>query len=57
MIRKYILEPKLSMFESTSISVAVGAITPGAFTLWNCGAALTVLVVMSLVVAGMEKRK
>ncbi len=54
MIRDYILKNTLSRFESFGISVAVGVLTPGAFTAWNLGVAVTILVVMALVVAGME---
>jgi hypothetical protein len=57
MIRKYILTKKFSRFEALGISLAVGVVTPGALTLWNLGVALTILVVMALVVAGMEARK
>jgi len=57
MIREYILTKIFSRFEAFGISLAVGVVTPGAFTLWNLGVALTVLVVMALVVAGMEARK
>ncbi len=54
MIRNYILAKTLSRFEAFGISVAVGAYTPGALTAWNVGVAVTILVVMALVVAGME---
>jgi hypothetical protein len=54
MIREYILAKTLSRFEAFGISTAVGVLTPGALTLWNLGVALTILVVMALVVAGME---
>jgi hypothetical protein len=57
MIRKYILAKTLSRFEAFVISTAVGVLTPGAFTLWNLGVALTILVVMALVVAGTEAWK
>jgi hypothetical protein len=57
MIREYILTKKFSRFEALGISLAVGVVTPGAFTLWNLGVALTMLVVMALVVAGMEVQK
>ena len=57
MIREYILTKKFSRFEALGISLAVGVVTPGAFTLWNLGVALTVLVVMALVVAGMGARR
>jgi hypothetical protein len=57
MIREYILTKKFSRFEAFGISLAVGVVTPGAFTLWNLGVALTVLVVMALVVAGMGARR
>jgi hypothetical protein len=57
MIREYILAKKFSRFEAFGISLAVGVVTPGAFTLWNLGVALTVLVVMALVVAGMGARR
>jgi hypothetical protein len=57
MIREYILTKKFSRFEALGISLAVGVVTPGAFTLWNLGVALSILVVMALVVAGMEARK
>jgi len=57
MIREYILAKKFSRFEALGISLAVGVVTPGALTLWNLGVALTILVVMALVVAGMEARK
>jgi hypothetical protein len=56
MIREYILAKTLSRFEAFGISTAVGVLTPGALTLWNLGVALTILVVMALVVAGMETR-
>ena len=54
MIRDYILKNTLSRFEAFGISTAVGVLTPGAFTAWNLGVAVTILVVMALVVAGME---
>lgn len=54
MMRDYILTKTLSRFESFCISVAVGVLTPGAFTMWNLGVAVTILVVTALVVAGME---
>ena len=54
MIRDYILTNKLSRLESFGISIAVGVLTPGAFTAWNLGVAVTILVVMALVVVGME---
>lgn len=54
MIRGYILTKTLSRFEAFGISVAVGVLTPGALTAWNLGVAVTILVVMALVVAGME---
>jgi hypothetical protein len=57
MIREYILAKTLSRFEAFGISTAVGVLTPGAFTLWNLGVALTILVVMALVVAGMGARR
>jgi hypothetical protein len=57
MIREYILTKTLSRFEALGISLAVGVVTPGALTLWNLAVALTMLVVMALVVAGMEARK
>jgi hypothetical protein len=57
MIREYILTKIFSRFEAFGISLAVGVVTPGAFTLWNLGVALTVLVVMALVVAGMGARR
>ena len=56
MIRNYILTKTLSRFEAFGISVAVGVLTPGTFTMWNLGVAVTILVVMALVVAGMGTR-
>jgi hypothetical protein len=56
MIRDYVLTKTASRFEVFGISVAVGVLTPGAFTAWNLGVAVTILVVMALVVAGMETR-
>ena len=57
MIRKYIFAKTFSLFEALGISLAVGVVTAGKLTLWNLGVALTILVVMALVVAGMEARK
>ena len=54
MIRNYILTKTLSRFEAFGISIAVGVLTPGAFTAWNLGVAVTILVVMALVVVGVE---
>jgi hypothetical protein len=54
MIRDYVLTKTASRFEALGISVAVGVLTPGAFTAWNLGVAVTILVVMALVVVGME---
>jgi len=54
MIRDYMLTKTLSRFEAFGISIAVGVLTPGAFTMWNLGVAVTILVVMALVVSGME---
>ena len=56
MIRDYVLTKTASRFEALGISVAVGVLTPGALTAWNLGVAVTILVVMALVVAGMEAR-
>jgi len=56
MIRNFILTKTLSRFEAFGISVAVGVLTPGTFTMWNLGVAVTILVVMALVVARMEAR-
>lgn len=56
MIQDYILTKALSRFEAFGISTAVGVLTPGAFTAWNLGVAVTILVVMALVVVVMETR-
>jgi hypothetical protein len=54
MIRDYVLTKTASRFEAFGISVAVGVLTPGAFTMWNLGVAVTMLVVVAIVVVGME---